>query len=144
MTPAEELGYKVGDKFRYVGEGGDDCPAGTILTFTEDDRSDFPYFKDECGMLRCPHLKNIEPLNNNQGENTMSEITAKEVRELNQMSEDDRLLMGAGFLDDRGALTESGRLVVNHKTFTGIESAKIKDQMVADVKAINKARAATK
>lgn len=50
MTPCEERGYHVGDRFEVVEDNG--FLIGSIVELEEDDESDFPLFKlisGECG-----------------------------------------------------------------------------------------------
>ncbi|AHX01165.1 hypothetical protein M316_0100 [Nitrincola phage 1M3-16] len=45
MTPCEELGYKVGDKFVIVADTEYHYSKGDIVTLDEDDGTNMPYFK---------------------------------------------------------------------------------------------------
>lgn len=55
-TPAEELGYKLGDKFLVL-KG---MAEGEIFTFCEDDGTVCPYFKTATGRTVAKHLKDVE------------------------------------------------------------------------------------
>ncbi len=52
MTPCEELGYKVGDKFEVI--EGDECVGvkkGQIIELNEDDGSNYPLFEGDCNYF---------------------------------------------------------------------------------------------
>ena len=61
--PAKELGFKEGDRFRYVGEMDSDCRPGDILRLTKDDDSRCPYFRNEStGEEVCVYFSELETL----------------------------------------------------------------------------------
>lgn len=59
MTPAEKLGYKVGDKFRVI--GGNDFPIDTLVTLKIDDATHMPKFEREDRDTKWIKLSNVEP-----------------------------------------------------------------------------------
>ena len=64
MTPCEKLGYKVGDKFEVVSDGGSWCKRGDIVVLNEDDGSNCPFFHKENGgwQQRCLYLHEVKLL----------------------------------------------------------------------------------
>lgn len=69
-----------------------------------------------------------------QGEEKNMSVTPKEVRDL-KLTDDERALREAGFVDETGKLTEAGREVVLDKVF-----ADKRDEIVTDLKALKKAK----
>lgn len=61
MTPCEELGYKVGDKFEAISDGYA-YKVGTIVTLDKDDGTDVPYFRDCEGDVLPMCLSRLAPL----------------------------------------------------------------------------------
>ena len=59
QTPAEKLGYRIGDKFKVIEEGT--FPVGAIITLVEDDRSEAPRFRDSIGVEMYKSLSTIQP-----------------------------------------------------------------------------------
>lgn len=74
MTPAKKLGYKVGDKFEVISDGGSSYyKIGMVVELTVDDDSASPWFKYISGPKGrsldsnyeiCVGLKDIKPLDN--------------------------------------------------------------------------------
>lgn len=60
MTPAQKLGYKVGDMFRVLEETWD-FKVGEVVEFTRDDDSDCPRFdgNDEYGFVQLDNLEKL-------------------------------------------------------------------------------------
>lgn len=142
---ATELGYKVGDRFRVAREvfGYNLCGTsiGQEIVFSEDDGSTIPYFQSESSGDRrqyCLCFAQLDPITTN-GENITMSVSVQEIQDL-KLSDDDRLLHEAGFINRDGSLTDAGKEVVTYKTFVNT----VKNDLVADVKAINKAKAAKK
>lgn len=69
MTPAQRLGYKVGDKFKVVKKGNHFFSEGSLIELIKDDGSSAPKFKlieGECGYSNDKSyfwLKGVEPYN---------------------------------------------------------------------------------
>jgi hypothetical protein len=71
MTPCEELGYKVGDRFKVNAECfGVRYSIGDVLVLTFDDGSDYPFFKNETtGRLNvCCSIQKLEIIKEWTGE----------------------------------------------------------------------------
>lgn len=62
LTPAQKLGYKVGDKFKIVSEGGHRFKLGTTVTLLEDDGTEALRFKDDTGVEQWCKLIRVAPL----------------------------------------------------------------------------------
>lgn len=61
MTPCEELGYKVGDKFEVVGEKANHS-VGSVLELVDDDGTHLPYFKVLSGEKKGIYQEGFEIL----------------------------------------------------------------------------------
>lgn len=61
MTPCEELGYKVGDKFEVVGKDANHS-VGSVLELVDDDGTHFPYFKVLSGEKKGIYQEGFENL----------------------------------------------------------------------------------
>lgn len=74
MTPAEQLGYKVGDKFQVISdEGSSYYKIGMVVVLAVDDNSVCPWFRYVSGPKGrslgsndeiCVELEEIKPLDN--------------------------------------------------------------------------------
>ena len=62
MTPCEELGYKVGDKFEVIVAGHYRFPKGSVIKLERDDGSDCPFFADDDNIGICVQLYIVKPL----------------------------------------------------------------------------------
>ncbi|AHX01161.1 hypothetical protein M316_0096 [Nitrincola phage 1M3-16] len=102
MTPCEELGYKVGDKFEVLESSAGFTP-GAIIELYEDDGSDCPIFKglnsqykhcdgEEGTYLELDNVKKIE------GEKTHCQKLGYEIGDKFEVISDDEGVVPAGTL----------------------------------------------
>jgi hypothetical protein len=116
---------------------------GTIVYLSKDDDSLLPFFDtdEKLDKLYCFYFDQLELYNvaNNdtKGDTNMS-VSPQEIKNL-KLSEGDRLLREAGFVDEAGNLTGFGDQVVRDKAFEAY-----KDEIVNDLRTINKAKKAVK
>lgn len=77
MTPVEQAGYKIGQRFESIGNGA--FEKGSIIELTHDDTSVSPFFKlisenfSLNGLSSPVCLKNIKPLEETKIENKIYE-----------------------------------------------------------------------
>lgn len=148
MGLAEYFGAKVGDEFRMV-EDYTDLRVGDIVYLHQDDGTKFPYFGRVCkdgsrvygdGSTWCLGRGQITKLIINikqEGDNNMS-VSPREIKDL-KLSENDRLLREAGFTTTDGSRTQDYTEILLDKL-----AEQYKDEIVNDLKTINKAKKATK
>lgn len=65
MTPCENLGYKVGDRFMVV-KSNPWFKIGVVLTLYKDDGSDNPSFETDKGGRWYLSLNHVKPFNINE------------------------------------------------------------------------------
>lgn len=83
MTPVEIAGYKIGQRFKYIGNKS--FEKGSIIELTHDDNSVSPFFmliSENCRLNRLSspvYIKNVKPLEEIKVENKYTAvITNKE------------------------------------------------------------------
>lgn len=116
LTPAQKLGYKVGDLFEVIAIGTEYYCKGMVVKFITDDRSEYPWFTYVSGpkasytdnVLRISvELSGIKPYSQEQLPPNIHTDTQPEVQPVYSLDEIKAVMLYAGF----GTCTTEG--VVN-------------------------------